>query len=68
MFDETFTTLQSLANPFELSLWYDEPVTIEHMCCVTGVEEVLLVDSNKQARVYSLVSQRFRYVFLRGTN
>ncbi|KAF5362168.1 hypothetical protein D9756_002245 [Leucocoprinus leucothites] len=62
VFDEQFSTLQGWARPFELSGWYNNGETIAHICFVTGTgsEELLLVDSRAQARIYSLVSQRFR--------
>jgi len=61
-FDEHFSNLQGWASPFELSDWYNNSETITHVCFVTGTgsEEVLLVDSRAQARIYSLVTQGFR--------
>lgn len=63
IFDEQFTSLQSWASPFELRDWYNNNETISYICFATGSEEVLLVDSRLQARIYSFVSQRFRWVF-----
>ncbi|KAF5362170.1 hypothetical protein D9756_002248 [Leucocoprinus leucothites] len=61
VFDEVFSHLQPWGNPFELGSWYTgEAVCACHMTFVTGTEEVLLVDSGSQARIFSLVSQRFR--------
>lgn len=62
VFDEQFGSLQSWARPFELADWYNNNETIIHICFATGTEDVLLVDSSAQARIYSFVSQRFRYV------
>jgi hypothetical protein len=63
MFDERFSTLQNWASPFELAAWYNNQEAITHICFMAGTEELLLVDSRTQARIYSFVSQRFRYVF-----
>lgn len=60
MFDEHFGTLQSWASPYELADWYNNQETVTHICFVTGSEDILLVDSRNQARIYSIVSQRFR--------
>ncbi|KXN87519.1 hypothetical protein AN958_08742 [Leucoagaricus sp. SymC.cos] len=62
VFDETFSNLQSWASPFELGgAWYaNMPVRVCHIVFVTGTEEILLVDSNCQGRIFSFVSQRFR--------
>lgn len=60
MFDEHFGTLQSWASPFELVAWYNNQETITHICFVVGTEDIFLVDSRNQARIYSIVSQRFR--------
>ncbi|KAF9443582.1 hypothetical protein P691DRAFT_778790 [Macrolepiota fuliginosa MF-IS2] len=59
-FDEQFGSLQSWASPLELATWYNNEVTINQICFVTGTEEILVVDSVAGARIYSLVSQRFR--------
>ncbi|KAJ3570940.1 hypothetical protein NP233_g4078 [Leucocoprinus birnbaumii] len=60
MFDEHYGQLQSWASPFELSAWYNNQETVTHICFAIGTEDILLVDSRNQARIYSLVSQRFR--------
>ena len=45
-----------------LSPWYDpDGVTIKHMEFVSGIEELLFVDNFCRARIFSLVTQQFRY-------
>ena len=60
VFDETFTSLQSWAHPVDLTPWYDTSSVVLRMCFVTGVEELLLVDNQANARIFSLVTQQFR--------
>ncbi|KXN92377.1 hypothetical protein AN958_06995 [Leucoagaricus sp. SymC.cos] len=60
LFDEHYGTLQSWATPFDLVPWYNNQETVTHICFVTGTEDLLLVDSANRARIYSIVSQRFR--------
>lgn len=59
-FDEKFGSLQSWARPFELADWYNNKETIVHICFATGADDIVVVDSGAQARIYSFVSQRFR--------
>ncbi|KAI1789533.1 hypothetical protein LXA43DRAFT_1153915 [Ganoderma leucocontextum] len=63
-FDESYTSLQGVGAPIVLSSWYDTPVTITHMEFVNS-EELVFVDNDSRARVYSLVAQRFRPAALR---
>ena len=60
VFDETFASLQSWGNPLDLIPWYDASSVVLRMCFVTGVEELLLVDNQANARIFSLVTQQFR--------
>ncbi|KAM5540363.1 hypothetical protein V8D89_005821 [Ganoderma adspersum] len=61
IFDETYSSLQGMGTPVNLSPWYDaDGVTIKHMEFVSGIEELLFVDNFCRARIFSLVTQQFR--------
>ncbi|KAF9531678.1 hypothetical protein CPB83DRAFT_848544 [Crepidotus variabilis] len=60
VFDESFGQLQSWAHSVDLSRWYDVETAVLYMCFVTGTEELLLVDNQSKARIFSLVTQQFR--------
>ena len=51
---------QAQGSTIDLKSWYSEGVSIRHACFVSGSEELLLVDSQKQARIYSLVTMQLR--------
>jgi hypothetical protein len=64
VFDETFRTLQAQGSPISLAEWYRQvDVSILHMSPVCG-DEVVLVDSTMQARIFSFVTMQFRWVSL----
>jgi len=63
VFDEAFRTLQSQGSAINLAPWYNQAgVSILQLCSVCGSEsdEVVLVDSNAQIRIFSFVTQQFR--------
>ncbi|KAI5998961.1 hypothetical protein F5J12DRAFT_286001 [Pisolithus orientalis] len=51
---------QAVGSSINLNPWYNEGTSIRHSCFVSGSEELLLVDSQAQARIYSLVTMQFR--------
>ncbi|KAI6035781.1 hypothetical protein EDC04DRAFT_2571420 [Pisolithus marmoratus] len=51
---------QALGSSINLNTWYNEGTSIRHACFVSGSEELLLVDSLAQARIYSLITMQFR--------
>ncbi|KAF8550994.1 hypothetical protein OG21DRAFT_1543721 [Imleria badia] len=52
---------QALRSAIDLHPWYgDESVSICLACFVSGSEELILVDSHAQARVFSFVTLQFR--------
>ncbi|KAI5994325.1 hypothetical protein EDD15DRAFT_788468 [Pisolithus albus] len=51
---------QAQGSPINLSPWYGDGVLIHHACFICGSEEILLVDSQAQARVFSMVTMQFR--------
>ncbi len=64
VFDETFKTLQGQGSGINLAPWYNQAAetSITHMAFVCGTEDVVFVDSNAQARIFSFVSMQFRSV------
>ena len=54
-----FTASGSAIN---LNSWYGEGTTIKKACFTSGSEELLLVDSQATARVFSLTTMQFRCV------
>lgn len=60
-FDEAFTTLQGLGTPMNLGAWYDETTSVLQMSFVCGSEELVLLDSSALVRIFSFVTQQFRY-------
>ena len=54
-----FTASTSTIN---LNTWYSEGTTIKKACFTLGSEELLLVDSQAIARVFSLTTMQFRCV------
>jgi hypothetical protein len=56
-----YGSMQALGTAVNLLPWYGDGMSICHACFVCGSEEVLLVDSSAQARIFSLVTLAFRY-------
>ncbi|CUA74255.1 hypothetical protein RSOLAG22IIIB_05485 [Rhizoctonia solani] len=65
IFDEHFTNLRDRGPPISLGSWYgNQPVILERVCFVSGLEEVCLVEVSGRARIFSLITQQFRAEFL----
>ena len=62
VFDEGFKSLRGLGTPFDLSPFYNPEAFITHACFVHGSEEILLIDSDAQARVFSLITLQPKYL------
>jgi hypothetical protein len=61
MFDETFKGFQGQGSAINLSPLYSQAgISILKMSYVFGSDEVVLVDSNAQVRIFSFVTQQFR--------
>ncbi|KAL4072312.1 hypothetical protein J3A83DRAFT_4188311 [Scleroderma citrinum] len=58
-FDDTLR-FRAVGSPIPLNSWYPERPFIHHACSISGTEEILLVDSHLQARIFSLVTLQFR--------
>jgi len=61
VFDETFRTLQGQGSAIDLASWYDQAdVSILQLSSVCGSDEVVLVDSRAQVRIFSFITQQIR--------
>jgi hypothetical protein len=61
VFDETFKSIKTQGNVINLVPWYSQPeISILQLYSICGTDEVVLVDSNAQARIFSFVTQQFR--------
>lgn len=66
VFDETFTSFQGYGSSIDLRSWLEPQTSIKHLVFRCGsAEELLIVDDTGRARVFSLVTQSFRYVIHR---
>ncbi|KAI0292593.1 hypothetical protein B0F90DRAFT_1645427, partial [Multifurca ochricompacta] len=54
VFDEEFKSLRGMGSAIDLAPFYNTGVSIIHACFVHGSEEILFVDSDAQARIFSL--------------
>jgi hypothetical protein len=61
VFDEELKSLRGQGTPIELLRFYNPGVSIIHACFVHGNEEILFVDSDAQARIFSLISLQPKY-------
>ena len=59
VFDKAFRTIQSQGSSISLALWY-KATSIVQLCFVCGRDEVALVDSNAQVKIFSFVTQQIR--------
>ncbi|KAN0136112.1 hypothetical protein V8E53_005972 [Lactarius tabidus] len=61
VFDETFRALQEQGSTIDLDPWYSQGgILILGMTFARGGEEVALVDSNAQVRIFSFITLQFR--------
>jgi hypothetical protein len=60
-FDEELKSLRGFGAQIELSRFYNTGVSITHACFVHGNEDILFVDSNSQARIFSLITLQPKY-------
>ncbi|KAF7982845.1 hypothetical protein HWV62_25812 [Athelia sp. TMB] len=58
--DESYKAMQAFGSAINLNAWYNGSTRLCHACFVTGSEEILLVDSSGQARIFSLLTLQFR--------
>jgi hypothetical protein len=65
LFDETFKSLQGQGSVITLAPWYSQAeVSILQLSFVCGNDEVALVDSAAQVRIFSFITLQFRWVFI----
>ncbi|KIJ14073.1 hypothetical protein PAXINDRAFT_100399 [Paxillus involutus ATCC 200175] len=60
VYDDGRRSMQARGTAIPLSRWYQEGVHPCHACFICGSEELLLVDTQAHARVFSLVTLQFR--------
>ncbi|KAG2051772.1 hypothetical protein BDR06DRAFT_958570 [Suillus hirtellus] len=60
VYDDSRVGFQANGSAINLTQWYPEGTSIKHACFIYGGEELLLVDTLAQARVYSLTTMQFR--------
>ncbi|KAG1818857.1 hypothetical protein EV424DRAFT_1619340 [Suillus variegatus] len=60
VYDDSRVGFQANGSAINLTQWYPEGTSIKHACFIHGGEELLLVDTLGQARVYSLTTMQFR--------
>ncbi|KAF8122279.1 hypothetical protein EV363DRAFT_1274846 [Boletus edulis] len=60
VFDDTRGVFQASGSAISLHPWYNDAPSIRLACFVSGSEELVLVDSQAQARVFSLMTLQFR--------
>jgi len=61
VFDEELKSLRGRGIPIDLFPFYNSGVSIVHACFVHGTEDILLVDSDARARVFSLITLQPKY-------
>ena len=64
VFDEELKFLRGQGTPIDLLPFYNSGVSIVHACFVHGTEEILFVDSDAQARIFSLITLQPKYYSL----
>ncbi|KAF8840166.1 hypothetical protein BDN67DRAFT_968994, partial [Paxillus ammoniavirescens] len=60
VYDDGRRSMQARGTAIALSRWYQEGVHPRHACFICGSEELLLIDTQAHARVFSLVTLQFR--------
>ncbi|KAH7910222.1 hypothetical protein BJ138DRAFT_1127056 [Hygrophoropsis aurantiaca] len=60
VFDDGRGSMQAVGSAINLAPWYSNDTIICQACFISGSEELLLVDSRAQARIFSLVTMQFR--------
>ena len=61
VFDEELKSLRAQGTPIDLLPFYNSGVSIVYACFVHGTEEILFVDSDAQARIFSLITLQPKY-------
>src|SRR6266702_4441783 len=61
VFDEELKSLRGLGTPIDLLPFYNPGVSITQACFVHGSEEILFIDTNAQARIFSLITLQPKY-------
>lgn len=61
VFDEMYKSLHGQGSAISLAPWYSQAeVSILQLSSIYGSDEVVLVDTNAQVRIFSFITQQFR--------
>ena len=61
--DESFSTIMSRGSYQDIGRWYSDSIPQLRMAVfVTGTDELCIVEESNRMRIYSFISQSFRYV------
>ncbi|KAF9220065.1 hypothetical protein BS17DRAFT_739840 [Gyrodon lividus] len=60
VYDDGRRAMQARGTAIPLNKWYQEGIYPRHACFISGSEELLLIDTQAHARVFSLVTLQFR--------
>lgn len=61
--EDDFSRLSARGSSIKLARWYDETPRLHSLLFVSGTEELCMVEVSGRVRVFSLVTEQFRYVF-----
>jgi hypothetical protein len=64
VFDPATMSLTSRGSRINLTRWYDATPTFQAACFVSGKEEIFLLEEAGRGRIYSLITEQFRFVCL----
>jgi hypothetical protein len=55
--------LASRGSRINLTRWYDTAPSFQTGCFVSGKEEIFLLEETGRGRVFSLITEQFRFAF-----
>jgi hypothetical protein len=56
-------SLTSRGSRIHLTRWYDATPTFRAACFVSGKEEIFLLEEAGRGRIYSLITEQFRFAY-----
>jgi hypothetical protein len=63
VFDPATMSLTSRGSRINLTRWYDDTPTFRAACFVSGKEEIFLLEEAGRGRIYSLITEQFRFAY-----
>jgi hypothetical protein len=61
VFDPITMNLTSRGSRINLTRWYEAPPTLRAGCFVSGKEEIFILDGTGRGRIFSLITEQFRF-------